>query len=109
MSKKIYCIAEFAPAAGHEQELFEQLMSLEPLTLRENGCLRYRVTRQIAHPQAPTQSKFSIMFNEEWASIEDFDAHCAQSYISEFFNKYVQVPATSITADCNVRIFSDEI
>jgi quinol monooxygenase YgiN len=49
------------------------------------------------------------MFNEEWASIEDFDAHCAQSYISEFFNKYVQDPATSITADCSVRIFSDEI
>ena len=80
MSKKIYCIAEFAPAAGHEQELFEQLMSLEPLTLRENGCLRYRVTRQITHPQAPTQSKFSIMFLR-YVSTNFSSRRCCYSYV----------------------------
>ena len=109
MSKKIYCIAEFAPVAGREQELFEKLMSLEPLALREDGCLRYRVTRQVSHPQVPLQAKFPIMFNEEWASLEAFEAHSAQPYLTEFFNKYIQDPATSITADCSVRIFSDEI
>ncbi len=109
MSKKIYCIAEFEPVVGHEQELFEKLLSLEPLALREDGCLRYRVTRQLDHPQAPLHAKFSIMFNEEWASLEAFDAHSAQPYLIEFFNKYIQDPATSITADCRVRIFSDEV
>jgi quinol monooxygenase YgiN len=47
MTSRIYCIAEFEPKLGHEQELFEKLTSLEPLALREDGCVRYRVTRQI--------------------------------------------------------------
>ena len=109
MSKKLYCIAEFAPKAGREQELFNVLMGLEPLTLREDGCVRYRVTRQIKHPQAPTESKFSIVFNEEWASVEAFELHCQQPYLTEFFGKYVESPETSLVDDCNVRVFSDEI
>lgn len=108
MSQRIYCIAEFEPKKGYEQELFEKLMSLESLTLRENGCIRYRVTRQIKHPQAPSESKFSIVFNEEWANIEAFDLHCAKPYIVEFFDKYVENPNSAIIADCNVRVFSDE-
>lgn len=109
MSKKLYCIAEFAPKAGREQELFELLMSLEPLTLREDGCVRYRVTRQVKHQQAPTLSKFSIVFNEEWASVEAFEEHCKQPYIAGFFKKYVETPETALTDDCNVRVFSDQI
>ena len=109
MTSRIYCIAEFEPKPGHEQELFEKLTSLEPLALREDGCVRYRVTRQIKHPQAPQESKFSIVFNEEWASIEAFEAHCAQQYLVDFFQRYVGNPETSIAADCTVRLFNDEI
>ena len=86
MTSRIYCIAEFEPKLGHEQELFEKLTSLEPLALREDGCVRYRVTRQIKHPQAMQESKFSIMFNEEWASIEAFEEHCAQPYLVDFLS-----------------------
>lgn len=109
MTSRIYCIAEFEPKLGHEQELFEKLTSLEHLALREDGCVRYRVTRQIKHPQAMQESKFSIMFNEEWASIEAFEEHCAQPYLVDFFERYVGNPETSITADCSVRLFSDEV
>ena len=108
MSSRLYCIAEFEPKAGAEQELFEKLATLESLSLREDGCIRYRVTRQIKHPQAPSESKFPIMFNEEWASREVFDIHCAQPYLTEFFKKYVETPETSLVKDCSVRIFSDE-
>lgn len=45
MSKKVYCIAQFQPKAGREQELFEALQALEPNTLREDGCIQYIVTR----------------------------------------------------------------
>lgn len=109
MSKRIYCIAEFAPKSGREQELFDLLVGLEPLSLREDGCIRYRVTRQINHPSAPTESKFTLVFNEEWASIEAFELHCEQAYVVDFFTKYVQDPQTSLVDDSNVRIFSDEI
>lgn len=109
MSKKIYCIAEFAPKHGCEQELFEALMGLEPLSSREDGCIKYKVTRQIKHPQALSESKFSIVFHEEWASVEDFDLHCSKPYMVEFFNKYVENADTSIIDDCSIRVFSDEI
>ncbi len=52
MSKKVYCIAQFLPKPGQEQALFQVLQALEPNTLREDGCLQYRVTRHIASPFA---------------------------------------------------------
>jgi quinol monooxygenase YgiN len=109
MSSRLYCIAEFAPKAGKEQELLEALTSLEPLALREDGCIRYRVTRQIQYPGSDTPSPFSIMFNEEWSSKETFDAHANQAYVVEFFAKYIENPETSLVADSSLRIFSDEI
>ena len=48
MSKKVYCIAQFLPKEGKEAELFSVLQSLEPSTCREDGCLKYIVTRKHA-------------------------------------------------------------
>ena len=56
MSKKVYCIAQFLPKPGKEQALFQVLQGLEPNTLREDGCLQYRVTRHIASPFAEGES-----------------------------------------------------
>lgn len=50
MSQKVYCIAQFEPKAGKAAELFKVLQGLEPNTLREDGCIQYRVTRQIESP-----------------------------------------------------------
>ena len=47
MSQRVYCIAQFQPKPGKEQALFKVLQALEPNTLREDGCIQYRVTRQI--------------------------------------------------------------
>ncbi len=47
MSKILYCIAQFTPKEGKFDLLFETLKALEPDTLREEGCISYRVTKQI--------------------------------------------------------------
>jgi len=63
MSKILYCIAQFTPKEGKMDELFEKLKALEADTLREEGCLRYRVTKQIDNPFAKGTS-MPIVFNE---------------------------------------------
>ena len=39
MSSIVYCVAEFKAKKGKEQELFEALMALEPITYLEDGCI----------------------------------------------------------------------
>ncbi|MDP4946465.1 MAG: antibiotic biosynthesis monooxygenase, partial [Alishewanella sp.] len=87
MSKKVYCVAQFLPKAGKEAALFKVLQSLEPNTLREDGCLQYIVTRQLASPFAEGKS-FPIAFNEIWADIASFEAHCQRAEIKHFFETY---------------------
>lgn len=86
MSKILYCIAQFRAKEGKENKLFERLKALEPNTLREEGCLRYRVTKQIENSFATGES-MPIVFNEAWASVEDFERHCQRDEIVAFFEK----------------------
>lgn len=106
MSKKIYCVAQFQPKAGKEDELFDVLQSLEPNTLREDGCLQYIVTRHIASPFAPGKS-FALAFNEIWADQPSFEAHCQRAEIKHFFDTYC-LAEDGLAADWNVCIYSDE-
>ncbi len=88
MSKKVYCVAQFLPKPGKEAELFKVLQGLEANTLREDGCLQYRVTRQISSPFAEGKS-FPIVFNEIWADLKSFEAHCQRNEIKDFFKPIV--------------------
>ncbi|NVK55505.1 MAG: antibiotic biosynthesis monooxygenase [Alteromonadaceae bacterium] len=106
MSKKIYCIAQFLPKPGQEQALFKVLQSLEPNTLREEGCFQYIVTRQLNSPFAEGKS-FPIAFNEIWADMASFEAHCQRQEISDFFATYCQAE-DGLAADWNVCIYTDE-
>ena len=106
MSSTVYCVAQFLPKEGKEQELFEVLQSLEPNTLREDGCLQYRVTRHIQSPFADGKS-FPIAFNEQWANMAAFEAHCQRKEIAAFFEKYCQAE-DGLAADWNVCIYTDE-
>jgi quinol monooxygenase YgiN len=106
MSKKVYCIAQFLPKAGQEQALFEVLQSLEPNSNREDGCLQYIVTRQIASPFAEGKS-FPIAFNEIWADMASFEAHCQRKEITEFFEKYCAAE-DGLAEDWNVCVYTDE-
>ena len=86
MSNRLYCIAQFTPKAGKFDALFERLKALEPDTLREAGCLSYRVTKQITNPFATGES-MPIVFHETWESVEAFEAHCQREAIVAFFEQ----------------------
>ncbi|TBR45113.1 antibiotic biosynthesis monooxygenase [Marinomonas agarivorans] len=106
MSKKVYCIAQFQPKVGKEEALFKVLQSLEPNTLREDGCLQYVVTRHIASPFAEGKS-FPIVFNEIWADMPSFEAHCERQEIKDFFATYC-VAEDGLAQDWNVCVYTDE-
>lgn len=106
MSKKVYCIAQFQPKPGREQELFSALQALEPNTLREDGCQQYTVTRQITSPFAEGTS-FPIVFNEIWSDMAAFEAHCQRQEIQFFFETHCQAESGA-AADWNVCVYSDE-
>ncbi|GAA3549183.1 putative quinol monooxygenase [Zobellella aerophila] len=106
MSSKVYCIAAFTPKAGQEKALFRVLQALEADTLREDGCLQYRVTRHIPSPFAGGQSH-PLVFNEIWADMASFEAHCQRSAINDFFQAHCVNP-DGLVADHNVCIYTDE-
>ena len=106
MSKKVYCTAQFLPKEGKEKELFKVLQSLEPNTLREDGCLQYVVTRTITSEFA-TGKSFPIVFHEIWADMASFEAHCQRKEISDFFQDYC-LSEDGLAQDWNVVVYSDE-
>jgi len=105
MSKTLYCIAQFTPKAGKLDALFETLKALEPDTLREEGCLRYRVTKQIGNSFAEGKS-MPIVFNEAWASVEDFERHCQRKGIVDFFKKEC-IDKDGLVESYNVTAYMD--
>ncbi|WP_457598352.1 putative quinol monooxygenase [Hydrogenimonas sp.] len=107
MSKKIYCIARFRAKEGKEAELFEVLKSLEPDTLREDGCLQYIVTRRIENPCAGGSAEYPIVFNEIWADRESFEAHCNRRAIREFFETHC-LAEDGIAEAWDVNVYTDE-
>jgi quinol monooxygenase YgiN len=106
MSAKVYCVAQFQPKPGKEVELFKILQNLEPNTLREDGCLQYRVTRQLPSRFAEGKS-LPFVFNEIWANMAAFEAHCQRPEIVGFFDTYC-LAETGLAADWNVCVYSDQ-
>ena len=106
MSKKIYCIAQFKPKEGREEELFSALQSLEPNTLREDGCIQFVVTRQV-ESQIATGKSFPIVLNEIWTTNAAFEAHCMRKEIQGFFSEHCEAESGAVE-DLNICIYSDE-
>jgi len=106
MSKKVYCIAMFKAKPGKETALFNVLQALEPNTLREDGCIQYRVTRHIKSPFAEGSS-FPLVFNEIWEDNQAFEAHCQRKEIVAFFETQC-VAEDGFVEDYNVCVYSDE-
>ena len=107
MSQRVYCIAQFEPKPGKLEELFRVLQALEPETLREDGCVQYRITRHIHSPFAEGES-FPLVFNEIWANMELFEEHCQKPYIKAFFEQQCVNP-DGLVAKWNVCVYSDEL
>jgi quinol monooxygenase YgiN len=66
----IHVIATFLAAPGKEDELESALRTLIDPTRREAGCLRYDLLRSFSGV-----SPVEFVFVEEWASVEELDAH----------------------------------
>jgi len=106
MSKTLYCIAQFTPKEGKFDVLFETLKALEPDTLREEGCLSYRVTKQIKNSFAEGKS-MPIVFNESWVDVEAFEKHCQRKEIVDFFEREC-LADDGLVAEYNVTVYMDE-
>jgi quinol monooxygenase YgiN len=106
MSKKVYCVAQFLPKPGKLNELFKVLQGLEANTMREDGCVQYTVTRHIESPFAEGKS-LPIAFNEIWADMPAFEAHCQRDEIKAFFAAQCEAE-DGLVAEWNVCIYTDE-
>ena len=106
MSNRIYCVAMFKAKPKKENELFKVLQSLEPNTLREDGCIQYIVTRHIKSSFAEGSS-FPLVFNEIWENNQAFEAHCQRKEIVDFFEAQC-VAEDGLVEDYNVCIYSDQ-
>lgn len=106
MSTKVYCIAQFQAKPGRENELWQVLKALEPDTLREDGCLQYRLTHQIPNPFANGQS-MPFVFNELWADMTAFERHCQRQQIQQFFATQCE-SKNGAAEKWNVCIYQDE-
>lgn len=106
MTTRVYVLAQFKPKAGQEAALFEILKALEPDSYREEGCIQYRLTRQISHPSA-TNNDYTIVFNEVWKDAEAWAAHGRRQQIKHFFESQVEAES-GLVDDVIVTAYSDE-
>jgi len=108
MLSNVLVISEWLPKKNHEQILLESFKKLASLTLeKEQGCLKYNVTRQILHPGTKGQSKYTIILVEEFANIEAFEIHCQSEHVSDFVKNYIENKNTGVVEDWRCRIFSE--
>lgn len=107
MSKKVYCIAQFRAKPGQQNALFHVLQALEADVLREDGCIQYRVTRQVSSEFAGGETNYPIVFNEIWADMAAFEAHCQRPPIQQFFEQQC-LAEEGLAEAWNVTVYSDE-
>jgi quinol monooxygenase YgiN len=108
MSEHVFVVSEWLPREGKDQELWQLAKKLMALTLKEKGCVRAHATRQISHPGAPGNSKYTIICLQEYRSLTAFEAHCASDYVTDFFQTFVLNKDHSIVEDWTCRLFSEE-
>ncbi len=106
MTTRVYVLAQFKPKEGKEAELFDILKALEPDAYREQGCIQYRLTRQIDHPSA-TKNEYTIVFNEIWKDAKAWTAHGRRKQIQHFFETQVKAES-GLVEDAIVTAYSDE-
>ncbi len=75
---QLVCIARFIAEEGKATLLLENLHKLITPTLQEGGCIRYELNQSI-------EDEHLITFVEKFYDQKTFDAHCAKSYITDFF------------------------
>ena len=83
------------------------MQALEADVLREDGCVQYRITRQIESAFAGGETEYPLVFNEVWANAAAFEAHCQRAPITQFFEQQC-VSEDGLVESWNVTVYSDE-
>ena len=78
------------------------------LTSAEKGCVSAHATKQIAHPNAPTQSKYTIVLFQEYVDREAFDIHCSADYVKCAIYDLIENKETALGAEWQVRLFRSD-
>lgn len=109
MSNNVFVVSEWLPKEGCEQALWEQFKKLMATTLKkEKGCIRAHATKQIFHPGAPGESKYTIILLQEYINLDAFDLHCASEYVASAFKELIADTKTALVADWTCRLFSED-
>ncbi len=109
MSGHVFVVSEWLPKENCEEKLWDLLKKVMALTRKnESGCIRAHATRQIHHPDASGQSKYTIILLQEYVDIKAFDIHCQADYVKSAFKKYIDNEETALVQEWNVRLFSED-
>ena len=82
-------VAIFVAKPGLEEQLDQLLRGVVDTTLREEGCIRYELTRDSQNPRR-------FVFIEEWESQAHLDRHLAAPHLQALS---AQLPAHIESAD----------
>ena len=109
MNKQVHVVSEWLPKKGHEQELWDtfKIFAKECLE-KEEGCITYRVTKQIPHPGSPGKTKFTIVLMETFKNLKAFDEHCEAEHTVNAFNTFINLGPGCIVEDWRCRLFSED-
>ena len=104
MPSHVLVVSEWLSKENSDQKLFESFKKLASLTLeKEKGCIKYHVTRQISHPAAKGDSKYTLLLIQEYVNLEAFDLHCQSEHVADFVKNHLD-----IVEDWRCRVFSEE-
>ena len=107
MSDHVFVVSEWQPKDGKDQELWQRFKQLMQQSKSESGCVRAHATRQIKHPGSPSESPFTIVLLQEYIDVSAFDAHCAEDYVTGFFNDFIENESTALVEDWRCRLFTE--
>ncbi|BDD12617.1 antibiotic biosynthesis monooxygenase (plasmid) [Fulvitalea axinellae] len=81
--KKLTIVAKLKAQKGKESETRKALEALIPITLKEEGCLEYRL-----HVNTDNEGEF--MFYENWTSHDLWQKHMNNTHLQDFVAKMDQ-------------------
>lgn len=106
--KNVLVVSEWLATENQEQSLFDAFKKLAKITLEnEKGCKKYHVTRQIPHPNAKGESKYTILLVQEYVDVAAFDAHCKSKHVADFTKDHFENKDANMIKDWRCRVFSE--
>lgn len=107
MPDSIFIVSEWLPKQGCDQQLWNEFKKLMDLSRKEEGCLRAHATRQVPHPDLPSNSIYTIVLMQEYVDMQAFETHCTMDYVTNFFKNHIEDKKSTIVEDWQCRILKE--